>query len=277
MPKKMETKELQAIEDARAKEEAEILKRNTDAFNDALEAIDLSYQRISEEMKNAKELGFTLSKDTGKVKNIRDRCKKEKKTKEETEEVIRQEVVVYSIRQLTYPHPDTNIDTEMDHPMSRIKLMVNKDGKVGTDIWNNDNKKHVFTPNVYDMRRLDKQGAPTLAKVKVGGKSMLLDKDTASSFITFKSTIGGIIDISDIVISKFGISLYNRFKELYVKRHKSAVSEPSFTNDDLSEIKGSDDDSDEVEVVKEEVGSEAGASTDIEDHEGDEVVSDSDE
>jgi len=249
-PKIKEDEKSQQEENERAEKEATILKKNTDDFNDAMEAIDLSYQHIVEELKNSKQLGFTLNKDTVKAKQIRDQAKKAKKKPEEIEEEVNKAVTVFSFRQVSYEDQKTKQDVEIDTPLTRIKLMISdKDKKVGTQMYSRDQGRYIFTPNVYNARKKDKDGNPQIARVKVNGKLELLDSNTAQKFITYKSCIGGILDISEIVISKFGISLFNRFKETYVKRYKSTTSEPTFTAEEFKELQGSDDDkNDELEI-----------------------------
>ncbi len=254
-PKQKENEEEQLLENERATKEAHILKKNTDDFNDAMEAIDLSYQRVAEELKSCKQLGFTLNKDAVKAKQVRDVAKRAKKRADEIEKDINDSVTVYKIRQTSYEDPDSKEEIELKFPLTRIKLMIStKDGRVGTESYNKDQGKYIFEPNVYDARKKNANGLPVLAKVKVNGKSQPLDASTAGSFITYKSIIGGIIEINDIVISKFGISLSNRFKEMYVKRHKKSLTEPTFTAEEFKELQGSDDESDEeVEINKEDV------------------------
>ena len=72
-----------------------------------------------------------------------------------------------------------------------------------------------------------------LAKVKVGSKLKSLDMKNAGSFITQKSLIGGTLEIPEMIVSTFGISMTVKFKELYVRRHKSKLNEPTFTKKDI--------------------------------------------
>lgn len=269
-PKKMETEEEQIIENGRALKVVKELVQNTNQFCKALEAIDLSYKKLANELKTSKNLGYTLNKDTAKAKQIKEQCKKQKMKASEQEAAVNEAVTVYSIRQTSYEDPETKEDVEIKYPLTRIKLMLAKDGRVGTELWSKDKGGFVFTPNVYNSRKLDANGNPTLAKVKVNGRPFLLDANTAGSFITYRSIVSGIIDISEMVISKFGISLSNKFKALYVKRHKSSLSEPTFSPDEFKEMRGSDNegsDDDVIVVKKEEDENEAGS--DLEDNNDD--------
>lgn len=251
-PKPMSSEEEQLKENERAAKKVNELVKNTKDFCTALEAIDLSYKRLADELKASKDLGYVLNKDTIKAKQIREQCKKQKMKQLEIDAAVNEAVTVYSIRQSSYEDQDTKEDVEIKHPLTRIKLMLAKDGRVGTELWSKDKGGFVFTPNVFNSRKIDANGNPTLAKVKVNGRQVLLDANTASSFITFRSIVSGIIDISEMVISKFGISLANKFKVIYVKRHKSSLSEPTFTSDEFKVMNGSDSESDDEVVVKNE-------------------------
>ncbi len=253
-PKQKNTDEDQKLENERATKEAMLLKKNTDDFNKAMEAIDLSYQHIADELKCAKQLGFTINKNLNKVKAIKDKAKKEKKKL--TDEEINSDVAVFSIRQTSYEDPRTKEEVDMKYPLTRIKLMVSgKNLEVATESYNRNTGGYTATRNVFDARRKDASGAPVEARVKVNGRSQYLTAHTAGSFITYKSIIGGLIEFSCLVVSKFGISLSNKFAILYVKRHKSSLTEPTFTADEFKELHGSDseDDEEEVEVNSNEV------------------------
>lgn len=227
-PKEKQTEEEQKIENKKCEQNVESYCLSTKQFNDALEIIDLSYHKVCQELKDAANLGFKLRKASTFKKN--------------------DDVPVFSIRQ-TVRKDKENDDEEvaLQYPITRLKLLVNKDtGKVGIDMYNRDTRSFVFAPNVYDSRKMTEANKykPVLAKVKEEGKLKDLDVKNAGSFITYKSLIGGIIEFPEIIVSKFGLSLSTKFRELYVRRYKKSEAESVFSNDD---IKGLNDGCEENE------------------------------
>ena len=241
VPKVMENDEDQQIENDRAKAVVKEFADSTNEFDKALEIISNSYNKICKDMKNAdpKTLPFSVKKD---------------------KKVERKNTVVYSVRQTHREDKDSEDKDappiKLEHPLTRIKLMYNSNtGYVGIDNWDNTIKGWTFKANVYNARKIDKKtNAPPLATVKVNGKSVLLDKDTTTNFITYRSVVGGIINFKEIVVSKFGLSLANQFTELYVQRNKSNIQEPAFTADEFKTLvcDGNGEDSD-VEILTEDV------------------------
>lgn len=239
-PKTMDTQEEQDIEDNRMKAIVNDLLTATNDFNRALEIVDKSYQKICLEIKDAKSLDYTVRKNKVSHKTNKD-------------------IPVFPIRQThREDKEDSNKTIKLEMPLTRIKLLLNKSGQVGIEMWNSNSKGWDFRPNVYDSRKMNKKNpVPVLATVKVNGKSCPLDKENASTFITYKSVIGGVVDFPEIVISKFGLSLANKFKDLYVKRNKSNLTESVFSQDDLkSMVDNNDNDSgsdSDVELITDKV------------------------
>lgn len=238
VPKVMNSVEEQLIENEKAAKVVKELYTSTNDFNKAMEIIDKSYNKICRDMKDAKSLPFSIKKD---------------------KKVDKKNIIVYSIRQ-TYREDKDNEDKDaptikLDNPLTRIKLLYNsKTGYIGIDSWNNTIKGWDFKPNVYDARKIKAKNnfEPVLATVKTNGKSVPLDNNNAKDFITYRSIIGGTIEFSEIVISKFGLSLSNRFGDLYVKRNKSNLKEATFTKDEFKDLIGNDNEDDEesdVEVI----------------------------
>lgn len=230
-PKKMSNDADQIEEDLKMKNNVDILYLATEEFNKALEIIDKSYQKICTDMKNNDTLKFSVRKD----KNVKD-------------------VNVYSIRQLTRENKDApGKDIKLEFPLSRIKLLLGKTGLVGLDTWNNLTKSFDFRPNVYDSRKISAKNnfEKVLASVKDNDRMCPLDSNNASVFITYKSVAGGVIDFKEIVVSKFGLSLANNFKDLYIKRNKSNLVTSAFSKDDLEamDVMDANNDDDEEDVV----------------------------
>jgi nicotinamide mononucleotide adenylyltransferase len=243
VPKSMNNEEDQIIENERVKKLVDEYLTATNEFNDALEIIDNSYHRICGEIKKAKSLGYSIRKD-----------KKVKHNKDVPENSIRQ----------SFREDKENLKTDPDaapikleFPLSRLKLSLDKkNGKVGISIWNNSTKCFEFKPNVYNARKMTKKNnyTPVLATVKTDGKVEALDKKNASTFITFKSIIGGEWDFKDICCSKNGFSLDNKFLDLYVTRNKNVVSTETFSTEERRDMAAIDENENEdsesdVEIV----------------------------
>lgn len=234
-PKEMKTEKEQEEENKKVKTRLTKLIKNTNECNDAMEIIDLSYQKLCDEMITAKNLGFTVRKD-----------RKMDKKKETLEEFYRG-TQIFSIRQTTREDAETKEDIELAKPLTRLKLMTAKESDlIGIDTYDKNSGTWKFAPNVFDSRKMKKDSTEAVvAQVKVKGKLQPLDVKTAPTFITYKSVVGGIIEFRDIVSSKFGLSLGNRFLELYVKRCKNSGSEQAFSKEDMQALKGSDDEEDD--------------------------------
>lgn len=229
--KKMTTEAEQIIEDKKMEMSVKETVAITNEFNDAIAIIDKSYRKICKEMKSAKSLGFSVRKD--------------KKIKME-------DINENSIIQ-THRNDADNNDAdpiELEFPLTRIKLMVSKNGQIAVDTWDNASKAFKSKPNVFDARKMTAKNEykPTLATVKVDGKSRPLDSDNAGTFISYRSVLGGQIEFPEIIISKVGFSLSNKFLDVFVRRNKSNLQEATFSKDDLKEMAGDEDEESEEEV-----------------------------
>lgn len=252
--REMDNEEDQLKENKRIENLVDTLYKNTNDLVDALDIIDKSWKKMTNDIKKAKSLKFTL------VKN--------KQFKKET-------IPIFGIKQT---HRTVKIDgaedveEELPVPMYRIKLLANKNGEIGHEAWNKDIKRHNFRECVYDLRKMSlkaNSGKAILARIKEDGKLKPLTLNNANKFITFRSMAGGVIEFKDIVVSKFGLSFDNKFTDIYVKKHragegeeeamvKEIVSEMCDSNDD-----GSDSDSDN-EVAKAQSSDEE-TDTDLDD------------
>jgi hypothetical protein len=210
------------------------IEKNT-KFLEVLNIIDASYKTVCDELKS-------------KEKNLDFRLKKDRK---------QTDIVVYSMKQSTRLNKDNNQDEKLENPIFRLKVPVcKKDGRIG--VWSNYHNE--FKPTVFDARKMTKKNnyQPVAAKVKVDGKLRELDVNNASSFISYKSLVGGTISFECIVASKFGLSLSNSFYDLYVFRHKTKAIQQTISKDEILAMRGGEDeeedeDSDaEVEESKKE-------------------------
>lgn len=223
VPKKKNTPEEQAKEDARVSENIDRYTKILSDFLKALDIINNSYITLCGKLKqNQKTFPFRLNKDR-KVKDIH----------------------INSIKQTSRIDESTNEETPLDTPIFRLKVPVcSKDGRIG--IWSNYYKK--FKPTVFDARKMTKKNnyQPVPAKVKTPNKELVdLHISNVQNFITMKSLIGGHIRFECIISSKFGLSLNNSFYDLYVYRHKSKVSEPSITPEVIARMRGCDTEEEE--------------------------------
>lgn len=227
VPKEKSTPERQLVEDKRISDNIDRYMVNNTKFIKVLDIIDKSYKTVCEELKvKEKSFPFRLCKD----RNQKD-------------------LNVFSIKQETRLNRDTNQDEPLENPIYRLKVPVcKKDGRIG--IWSTYH--NTFKPTVFDARKMNKknnhQRVP--AKVNVDGKLRDLDVTSASSFIVYKSLIGGEITFECVVASKFGLSLNNSFYELHVYRHKSKSTTQSMSKADIIQMRGggSEDEEDEEDA-----------------------------
>lgn len=243
IPKEMDSEELQEIENKRVEDEVNDLCKRTNDFARAMEILDKSYQKICNDILTAKSLDFTVRKN------------KQFKTNKD--------IPIFPLRQTTREDKeDKDKIIKLEYPLTRIRLPINEQGLVGTKKWDSTGKCWNFIPNVFDSRKMklqkDKSGkivptAPVLATVKINNKRCPLDKENANQFITYRSVLGGVIEFHQIVVSKFGLSLSNGFKELYVRRNKSNMSESEFSSNDMKDMIGDDNNDDNESDVDNEV------------------------
>lgn len=112
----------------------------------------------------------------------------------------------------------------LEDPIFRIKIPADQETKkLG---FNSEKTGHIYV--VFDMMKAakaakesaDKKAKPVVAKIKTANGYVDLTVSNAKHFITYMSLTGGMIQFDSICISKSGISLMCRFKELHVCRHK---------------------------------------------------------
>jgi hypothetical protein len=225
VPKTKDTPEDQKKESERLKINIDRYMENNVKFLKVLDIINSSYKNVCAGLeKQSKSLKFRIKKD----RNQKD-------------------ITIFSIKQKTRLDKDTNEDVNLKNPIYRLKIPVyKKDGRIG--IWSS--YYNTFKTIVFDARKMNKKNGynPVPAKVKVSGKSRDLDVNNASSFITYKSLIGGHIQFECIVASKFGLSLNNGFYDLYVYRHKAKVAQSTMTAEDIMQMRGGDESEDESDV-----------------------------
>jgi hypothetical protein len=248
-PKEKASSELQKKENARMKANIDRYYENNIKFLKVLNIIDLSYKKVCGDLeKQSKTLKFKLKKDRNQ-KNI----------------------TIFSIKQASRIDKENNgEDIVLENPIYRLKIPVyKKNGKIG--IWSN--YYNVFKNIVFDARKMNKKNGykPVPAKVKVSGKLRDLDVTNASSFITFKSLIGGHIQFECIVSSKFGLSLNNGFYDLFVYRHKTKSVQSTMSAEDIIQMRGGADSEEEsdsdVELVDDDGDDDDEKKSDNEDNE----------
>lgn len=225
VPRKMPKVSDQETEDKRVNDNIQRYMNNNKKFLHVLEILDNSYKKVCAEIKDkADTFNFRVKKD----RNQKD-------------------ITVFSIKQTTRLDRDTNADEELKHPIYRLKIPVcKKDGRLG--MWSNYHNK--FLPTVFDARKMNKKNnyQQVPAKIKVDGKMRDLDVNNASSFIVYKSLIGGTIQLECVVISKFGFSLNNSFYDLYVYRHKGKSSAETLTKEEIIQMRGGVEDDEESDT-----------------------------
>jgi hypothetical protein len=232
VPKKKDNDQDQEKENIRISTNIERYMSSNSTFLRILDIIDISYKRLCEELKSKeKTLDFRLKKNKKMV-----------------------DIAICSIKQSTREDKDTNTEVDLETPLYRLKIPVCKykfdptinkedhNGKIG--IYSNYYKE--FKPTVFDARKMTKKNnyAAVPAYIKVGNKLNALDVYSITSFITYKSLVGGIISFDCITASNAGLSLSNSFYELYVFRHKTKVVQQSITKNDILAMRGGEEEDD---------------------------------
>lgn len=239
-PKKKDSAEEQEIEDNRMKKEVEEIVKCTNDFDTAIEIISASYNRICNEIKEAKSLGFSIRKDK-KIKTNDD-------------------IHIYSIRQ-THREDKESEDPDaepikLEFPLTRIKMTLDKYNNVANESWDSGSRSFISRPNVFDARKTAKADKDVIATIKVNNdKSVSLNSENAKLFITYRSVFGGNIEFPEIVCSKFGFSQKNYFGDTYIKRNKSRLTESMFSESDRKNFVGdvNSDSDDEVEMITDKI------------------------
>ncbi len=227
----MPTDAEQAKENARIESNINTYYENTKTYFGALDILNASFMRIANELKekSKKDVGFTVKKNKSSPT-----------------------VAVFPIIQTTMKDEESEEEFEIE-PIARIKLPSGSNTrKIGIDMYNYESKSRTFKPIVYDARKMNSKNdhEPVFAKVRVGSRLVHLDIDNAGSFITYKSIIGGTFEITEIIVSTFGISMATRFRELFVRRHKTKLIEPPFTKKDIIDLNdGEISDEDDEDAV----------------------------
>lgn len=87
-----------------------------------------------------------------------------RKSKKKNAPADNSDIEIFRIVQSTRADKDNpGNEIKLENPLVRIKLMLNKEGKVGIEMWNRDLNKKVFIPNVYNSRKKDTQGNSVIA------------------------------------------------------------------------------------------------------------------
>jgi len=224
VPNKKSSPELQEVENKRVADNITRYSDNLKKFVKVLEIVDSSYKKLCEDIKtNEASFSFRVRKDRNQ-----------------------KEINVFSIKQVTRLNRESNKDEKLENPIFRLKVPVCKnDGRVG--LWSKYHNS--FKPIVFDARRMNKKNnyQPVPAKVKVDGKLRDLDVTNASSFISYKSLIGGNITFECIVASKFGLSMNSSFYDLYVYRHKAKSSQNTISKEEIIQMRGGVDENEDEE------------------------------
>lgn len=112
-------------------------------------------------------------------------------------------------------------------PIYRIRLEADPETK---KIGRASDRGHQYV--VFDMRKSEKEAKETgkpkrdiVARVMVKGKPVDLNINNAKHFVSFMSLTSGVIHFECICISRSGISIKCRFRNLHVWRHKTMKQE----------------------------------------------------
>jgi hypothetical protein len=234
VPRQRDTKEAQEIEDKRISDNIDEYTKNNAEFIIALNIINLSFEKVARQIIEAglkKELKFTVMKDRKK-----------------------KEATIFHIKQSSRYDTENRVDIPLDQPIFRIKLPVEKKtGKIGS--WNS--YKDRFVPCVFDARKMNKKNGykPVAAYVKKGKKKVALNRTNVTGFVTFKSLFSGTINFDSATVSKQGLSMGNKFYDMYIIRHKSVAVQETVSTNDISNMRSgmaSDDEGSDVDLDEEE-------------------------
>jgi hypothetical protein len=252
-----ETEKEQEIENKRIIENVDEYLANNIKLIQVLDILNNSFVNVANEIIEAdkkKTLKFTVRKDRKK-----------------------KEITIFPLKQSNRYDDEKREDIPLDSPIFRIKLPVyKKDGRIGT--WNS--YKDQFRPTVYDARKMTKKNGykPVAAYVKKGTKKIELNRKNVTSFITYKSLISGTVNFESATISKAGISLGNKFYEMYIVRHKSNTAKETVTVNEIASMRAgiaSDDEGSDVD--EEDVKKESDGDHTDNDNEGDQAAPDGDD
>ena len=238
--RKLEQKDLEPT-DHKEEKRADLLKAN-DEFIQACDIIDEEYTSMVEnQLMKYRGSKFQLQKNKT-INRIKQSERKAHKVEIEEDEKRPEDERIVCDNMIKLPHP-----------LYRFKLTANdQTKKIGKTNYNT--KEHEYI--VYDLRKSTKENKfkSVVAKLKdTTGKLIDLTVTNVKTFITYMSLTAGIIDFDNIIISKSGISLSNKYKELHVWPHKVMKSD-SINDEDREEIIGMGCGSaDDTEVIEEPV------------------------
>ncbi len=252
VPGVKDTSEAQEVEDARIAKNIDDYVANNAKLIKVLHILNQSFIKVTDEIikTNPKDLKFTVKKDR-KAESVR----------------------IYAFPQTTRFDAEAKEDIPLESPIFRIKLAVyKKDGRIGQ--WNSF--KDCFKPTVFDARKMTKKNGfkPVPAYVREGKKKVELNIKNVGGFITRKSLVSGVLVFDCVTISKSGISLGNKFDEMYIVRHKSLAAQEKVSVNVISSMRGalgSDDEGSDVELTEKDLkaakGKAAAADSDTDEEE----------
>jgi hypothetical protein len=230
IPKVRSTPEAQTIENKAVSEKIDEYMENNAKLIQALDIIQISFSKVAKEIieaDKAKKLKFTVKKDR-KIKDT----------------------PICTIKQSMRYDEEKKEEVPLDAAIFRIKLPVyTKDGRIGQ--W--DKFKDEFRSIVFDVRRMNEKNhyKDVPAYVKEGKNKIHLNRKNVQSFITYKSLITGSIKFESATVSKAGISLGNKFHDMYIIRHRSSNSQETFTVNEITNMRAgmaSDDEESDDEI-----------------------------
>ena len=129
---------------------------------------------------------------------------------------------------------------KLPYALFRVKLTADPvSKKLGRYQKNSKTGMGEYVRNVFDTRKceVDARGnkKPVIAKLKNGDEYIDLTVTNSKHFITYMSIVGGVLTVDNLVVSKQGISLALRFRELHVIPHRRIVAE-NINTTDLNEM-----------------------------------------
>ena len=231
-PKTKDTQEAQALENKKKNALIDSFGKNNAEMLELLEFLNTGWLKICSDLKENDKPPFKISKNRGEKAS---------------------DVKVSSFKQSTRINDKTNEDEQLEYPIYRGKLNINKDGKIGKTY-------REFTHIVFDARKLttkNKKLQPAMIERKVESEddpdappkivSEELTYLNVGEFITYLSIASGELTFEG-VSSKFGLSTALNFKKLVIFKHSASKVKES-SDEEINKYRGgiSDDEEDEKE------------------------------
>jgi len=214
------TREDLEVTDYKEDSKETLLKNNAELIQ-CLDILANAYEHVVDDLIATRAKEFSIGKGARTVFSFRQQYRKatdeekaEDSRRPENEQLITEEGI------------------KLKDPLYRIRVPVDTtSGKVGYKT------EKGFNHVVFDLNKCTEANGwkPVVAKLKKDGKFVDLTAETAKHFITNLSLVGGVFELDCVCVSKFGISVFCRFRDLHVLRHKP-LERTTLTDEDFADM-----------------------------------------